>query len=127
MQRYRFNEYYSREEEDDNGDYVLYSDAQAIEDERDRLRAMTACTMGVGNGDGKLFVHGDYESIKAAQEIILERVRLKAELAEREKEIDRLRDLLQSALPKLPCEINEDSHLISAIGAALVGKEKEDG
>jgi hypothetical protein len=43
------------------------------------------CTMGVGNGSGKLFVHGDYDSIKAAQNIVLERDRYKAlagELAE---------------------------------------------
>lgn len=29
------------------------------------------CTIGVGDGTGKLFVHGDYESIKAVQNIIL--------------------------------------------------------
>lgn len=31
------------------------------------------CTMGVGGGDGNLFVHGDRASIKAAQHIVLER------------------------------------------------------
>lgn len=35
------------------------------------LRAKTACTMGVGTGDGNLFVHGDYESIKAAQALVI--------------------------------------------------------
>lgn len=29
------------------------------------------CTLGVGNGPGRLFVHGDYDSIKAAQQLIL--------------------------------------------------------
>ena len=37
------------------------------------------CTLGVGSGDGQLFVHGTYESIKAAQAIILERDALKAD------------------------------------------------
>jgi len=37
-------------------------------------------TMGVGDGSGKLFVHGDYDSIKAAQAIVLERDRLREAL-----------------------------------------------
>jgi len=37
------------------------------------------CKMGVGNGHGNLFVHGDYESIKAAQAIVLERDSIKEE------------------------------------------------
>ena len=41
---------------------------------------MTAVTMGVGRGDGNLFVHGDCESIKAAQTIVLERGALRAEV-----------------------------------------------
>jgi hypothetical protein len=48
-------------------------------------KAESRCTMGVGNGSGKLFVHGDYDSIKATQNIVLERDRYKAlagELAE---------------------------------------------
>lgn len=39
-------------------------------DEIKRLRGMTEVTMGVGKGDGQLFVHGDYDSIKAAQDIM---------------------------------------------------------
>lgn len=35
------------------------------------LKAKTACCMGVGNGDGKLFVYGDYDSIKAVQALVL--------------------------------------------------------
>lgn len=35
------------------------------------LKAKTACCMGVGNGDGNLFVYGDYDSIKAAQALVL--------------------------------------------------------
>jgi hypothetical protein len=29
----------------------------------------SSMTMGVGDGSGRLFIHGDYESIKAAQRI----------------------------------------------------------
>ena len=46
------------------------------------LREKTAVTMGVGDGSGKLFVHGDYESIKAAQRILDERSALAKELDE---------------------------------------------
>ena len=42
----------------------------ALKAENERLREQTSCTLGVGRGDGKLFVHGDYDSIKAAQAFI---------------------------------------------------------
>ncbi len=42
------------------------------------------CTMGVGGGDGNLFVHGDHASIKAAQKIVLERDAALARVAELE-------------------------------------------
>ncbi len=42
------------------------------------------CTMGVGDGDGKLLVHGDHASIKAAQKIVLERDAALARVAELE-------------------------------------------
>ncbi len=45
------------------------------------LEAKTAMTMGVGSGNGNLFVHGDYDSIKAAQAIVLENESLRAKLA----------------------------------------------
>ncbi len=45
------------------------------------LEAKTSMTMGVGNGDGNLFVHGDYDSIKAAQRIVLDNEELRAKLA----------------------------------------------
>ncbi|TSE32973.1 hypothetical protein LCC91_07870 [Tepidimonas taiwanensis] len=34
------------------------------------LKPMTAVTIGIGKGDGNLFVHGDYDSIKAAQSLV---------------------------------------------------------
>ncbi|MCF1610139.1 hypothetical protein LQ759_09620 [Serratia marcescens] len=45
------------------------------------LESKTAMTMGVGSGNGNLFVHGDYDSIKAAQAIVLENESLRAKLA----------------------------------------------
>ena len=42
----------------------------AREAEVANLRAETSCTLGVGRGDGNLFVHGDFDSIKAAQDFI---------------------------------------------------------
>lgn len=36
--------------------------------------------LGVGDGSGKLYVHGDIDSIMAAQAIIFERDQLKAEI-----------------------------------------------
>ena len=47
--------------------------------EVERLRAITSTCMGVGDGSGNLFVHGDYDSIKAAQAIVFRMERLKAE------------------------------------------------
>ena len=51
---------------------------EALREEVERLKSITAVTMGVGSGDGNLFVHGDWESIKAAQAIVLERGALRA-------------------------------------------------
>ncbi|MCS7673681.1 hypothetical protein N0786_09855 [Pseudomonas aeruginosa] len=55
------------------------------------------CTMGVGGGDGQLFVHGDHASIKAAQKIVLERDVAQARVAELEK-LSRAHDPLRIGL-----------------------------
>lgn len=57
------------------------NDHDALRADNERLASKIAVTMGVGSGDGQLFVHGDHASIKAAQAIILERDQLRAELA----------------------------------------------
>ena len=67
---------------------------EALRAEVERLKSMTAVTMGVGSGDGNLFVHGDCESIKAAQAIVLERGALRAE-------VERDKALLRQALEAL--------------------------
>jgi hypothetical protein len=59
----------------------LLDERDALRAEVERLKSMTAVTMGVGSGDGNLFVHGDYKSIKAVQAIVLERDALREELA----------------------------------------------
>lgn len=55
-------------------------------------------TMGVGSGDGRLFVHGDYDSIKAAQAIVIERDQLKAENEALRKDAERYRWLMSDAV-----------------------------
>ncbi|ALJ99246.1 hypothetical protein [Pbunalikevirus phiFenriz] len=45
------------------------------------------CTMGVGDGDGKLLVHGDHASIKAAQKIVIERDAALVRIAELESKL----------------------------------------
>lgn len=54
----------------------------------DQLRQQVACALGVGDGSGQLFVHGDYNSIKAAQAIVEERDQLRQRVAEVERERD---------------------------------------
>lgn len=65
----------------EHSDYSIGDEAAA---EIEALRARTAVTMGVGTGDGKLFVHGDHDSIKAAQAIVLQRDTLRAEVSRQE-------------------------------------------
>jgi hypothetical protein len=40
------------------------------------LEEKTACTVGVGDGSGTLFVHGDHASVKAVQALVLENERM---------------------------------------------------
>ena len=49
---------------------ALRESLAALNAENDRLKSMTAVTMGIGRGDGNLFVHGDWDSIKAAQSLV---------------------------------------------------------
>ena len=52
-------------------------------------------------------------------------VELRQEIKQQAEEIKRLKELLKAALPKLPCDTQDDSLLISAIGEAT--KEATDG
>lgn len=55
---------------------IAKRDARIVE-----LESKTSTAMGVGCGSGNLFVYGDYDSIKAAQKIVIERDQLRAELS----------------------------------------------
>ena len=58
----------------------LIDELEAVKAERDALKSKLEamnCTVGVGDGAGNLFVHGDYDSVKAVQGIIIERDALK--------------------------------------------------
>lgn len=61
---------------------ALRAEIEALRAEVERLKSMAAVTMGVGSGDGNLFVHGDYDSIKAAQALVLRAERLAEALRE---------------------------------------------
>jgi len=54
---------------------------RALRDALDKAEAKCAVTLGVGDGAGQLFVHGDYDSIKACQAKLLRLEKLEAELA----------------------------------------------
>ena len=56
------------------------AELRRLHTEVERLRSMTAMTMGIGRGDGNLFVHGDYDSIKAAQSLVFRAERMKKAL-----------------------------------------------
>ncbi|WP_273835609.1 hypothetical protein [Serratia marcescens] len=60
---------------------AVFAELEAKDKRIAELEAKTAMTMGVGSGNGNLFVHGDYDSIKAAQAIVLESESLRARLA----------------------------------------------
>jgi hypothetical protein len=67
--------------------------------ELDALYAMTSCTMGVGGGDGSLFVHGTHESIKAAQRRVLQ-------AEEWEKAAREYRSIIDKAVEVLPRKLS---------------------
>ncbi|WP_191985490.1 hypothetical protein [Pseudomonas aeruginosa] len=63
---------------------ALAQPSPAHAEQAEAERPTYECTMGVGGGDGNLFVHGDHASIKAAQKIVMERDAALARVAELE-------------------------------------------
>ncbi|HEY8342643.1 MAG TPA: hypothetical protein VIK75_06555 [Calditerricola sp.] len=63
-------------------EHAAAREIERLREKVERFKSMTEATMGIGSGDGNLFVHGDYESIKAAQAVVLERDALRTEVAE---------------------------------------------
>lgn len=83
LERYK---QYAKERDAENKSLALTAgrlrvELEAKDNRITELEAKTAMTMGVGSGNGNLFVHGDYDSIKAAQAIVLENESLRAKLA----------------------------------------------
>jgi hypothetical protein len=92
--------------------------------ENERLHAMTETTMGVGSGEGSLFVHGDYDSIKAAQAIVIDRDELRAEVAglrtgyqayervnaELKAEVEKLRGVMACVVNEVPHHENRNGN-----------------
>lgn len=77
-----------------SADESVYSQA-AIDTLRAQLEAAeakVACTVGVGDGNGRLFVHGDYESVKAVQAIIARAEAAEAECVRVADELVQMRD-----------------------------------
>lgn len=102
-------------------------DAQVAEIERlqaevERLRSMTAMTMGIGRGDGNLFVHGDYDSIKAAQSLVFRAERMKKAL----KDIRSLSSI-NSAMNPSPLALTVLLADIHHIADTALAKEKDNG
>lgn len=69
----------------------LLDERDALQAECDALSSNTRLSLGVGDGDGNLFVHGDYDSIKRVQALIFENERLL-------KDVEALSDALQGLL-----------------------------
>lgn len=93
---------------------LLRSAEEALADmeaELARRRAMTACTMGVGDGSGKLFVHGDYDSIKAAQALV-------KRLWDANEKVSRLKEGLAFSDRKLAALISRTETAEAALAAA---------
>lgn len=72
---------------------------EELERELERFKVMTAVTIGVGDGAGRLFVHGDAASIEKICDYQEEILRLRAELAEVRKDAERYRCLRNSLGP----------------------------
>lgn len=66
-----------------------------------RLHKMTAMSVGVGDGTGKLFVHGDYDSVKAVQAMVFELEELrraKEPTSQLRRDVDALARAAENAL-----------------------------
>lgn len=71
------------------------------------------CTLGVGDGSGKLFVHGDYDSIKTVQKKLLELEELRVENAKLRAEAN---DAVEKISPK--------QYLVDTVNRQLQIKKK---
>lgn len=98
----------------------LQAEIERLQAEVERLRSMTAMTMGIGRGDGNLFVHGDYDSIKAAQSRLFSAERI-------EKALKDIRSLssINSAMNPNPLALTVLLADIYHIADTVLSKEKQ--
>lgn len=66
-------------------------------------REITACSMGVGDGTGSLFVHGTHASITAAQKLLLRATTAEAQLAAEREAVRVLGERVRSCEHMLAC------------------------
>ncbi|EOJ0081554.1 hypothetical protein [Pseudomonas aeruginosa] len=64
--------------------------------------------MGVGGGDGNLFVHGDHASIKAAQQIVLERDAAQAQHSVPEGFREKFEQCMELAFAEITMHVSPD-------------------
>lgn len=91
-----------------------YGRGQEAADIIEALQAKTACTMGVGDGPGNLFVHGDHASIKAAQKLILSSEEARADATAALRLVSRIRFALGDNGARMQDELIEWCKSLSA-------------
>lgn len=69
---------------------VAEANVKRLEVENDRLRKLMSTTIGMGDGGGNLYVHGDYDSIKAVHRLVSERDELANEISLRQEVIENM-------------------------------------
>jgi len=96
----------------------------ALEGENRRLRSEVQHVMGVGDGSGQLFVHGDYESIKAAQAIVDRCESLSRRVAELEGENANMAALVaeDGRLCRENAELSERAEVAERVGIERAAK-----
>src|SRR5690606_29180302 len=98
----------------------IHQNIRTLKAECDALRAKTSLSLGVGDGTGNLFVHGDYESIKRAQALIFECGKLR-------KDVDMLVDALKCLYDAINSCIELPPDIMRKAEAALAPHRKQGG
>lgn len=100
--------------------YVRGDAYEALQAECDALRAKTSISLGVGDGTGNHFIHGNYESIKRAQALIFECGKLR-------KDVDMLVDALKCLYDAIDSCIELTPDIMRKAEAALAPHRKQGG